>query len=242
MKQKYGIFYILLTVLMNVLNAQEISIERVINPTASFYQPLFLKFGQNVCSACCDQQTLQSLLIDEFNSDMNSYQNNAQDRLFLQALLDDEIVGYLSCQVISDQQVQIHQLIMNLEKYDSDLVKELLFAVFASMPKIKELSIQVLTQCSDLVELLEYFGFEKNDNLNEAVAAIKLFSEFKLHVHPKCKMCEILYGSDFWEIEIDPAEDGFWGSYEVLGAENEPVKEYALGEDVDDLDDSVVSE
>lgn len=122
-----------------------------------------------------------------------------------------------------------------LKNIDSELVKELLFAIFEHMPKVKRLTIECPALCPDLTALFEDLGFSCSE-YGWSADMLSLFVEYDLIVHPKCKLCEVLYayGADFWEQEIDPSQDGQWGSWAVNADEPDSAIMYTMEEGNDD--------
>lgn len=192
----------------HVLNAGEIQIERVTYPNFSWYEPLFFKFCDNVGRVPCDQQRCDQILQEAFLKEAKSYAYSVDNRIFLQATVADEIVGYLSCHIHTDNKILISQMAFDPVKYDSVLVKELLFVLFQIMPNVKLISVVCPAFCPDLINLFQELGFAQ---VNTTVLSdwTDLFVEYELQVHPKCAMCKILYGPDFWEQDIEDESD--WG-------------------------------
>jgi hypothetical protein len=215
MKKNYKILSMILVIFGTACAADDLMISRVAIPDMRSYQDLFFKFGVASCSQRCDQQVLDELLTIAFEQEVAAYVDQPENMMLLQATFLGELIGYVSCQIAPGYQVYVRQLAIDPEKYDSELVKELLFGVFTAMPQIKRLSVQCPALCPDLVNLFEGLGFVRN-NQEISQDMPNLYVMYDLMVHSKCKICEILYGSDFWEQEIDPSEEGQWGGWETL--------------------------
>ena len=204
-------FLLLILSTSSILFSGEISMEFVFSPVVSHYESLFEKFGRASCGVCSGRQAVHKGLNsacfvknmqsyhDLFEQELLKHAQEDSDRLFIQAVFLDEVVGFMSCQIISDVRVIIHQLVIDPEKYDENLIKDFLFAILQLMPKVKEISMICPLFSVDFIDLFADLGFVPVDQeLNS-----DLFVQFELKVHPKCAMCKILYGDDFWEDE-DP--------------------------------------
>lgn len=198
--------------------ANELHIEQVLNPCFSKYESLFLKFGHGACVVCSGRQSVYKGLkiacfvkniqsyLDSFHAESDAYEQNFTNRIFLQATLLDEVVGYISCQIDCEHEIYISQIAFDPEKYDSLMIQELLFALFQSMPKIKVISISCPAFCPELMQVLQELGFVQTDKLS-STNGVDLFVTYALKVHPKCGMCQILYGPDFWYQDVDDDSD-----------------------------------
>lgn len=188
----------------NVISCGEIEIERVLQPNFSWYEPLFVKFLQATCASSSSVNDFQGSFLKE----AESYESDGDDKIFLQATLVDEVVGYLSCHIQPGNAIYISQLAFDPEKYDNFLIKELLFALFQSMPNVKNIIVQFPHSCVDLVNLFTDLGFSFVEH-DSSIEASDLLVAYQLKVHSKCAMCKILYGPGFWDQDVD--DDSDWG-------------------------------
>jgi hypothetical protein len=192
----------------HIISCAELQIERVLVPDFSWYEPIFFKFCNMACCLSCSQQRFDELAQAAFLKEAEAYGDQVDDRIFLQATVANEIVGYISCQVVSQDQIFISQIAFDPEKYDTVLIKELLFVLFQLMPKVKLISVSCPLFCPDLINLVQELGFVQIDQ-TPTVDSVDLCVPYELKVHSKCAMCKILYGPDFWESDID--DDSDWG-------------------------------
>ncbi|MBP6892758.1 hypothetical protein KBB68_04240 [Candidatus Babeliales bacterium] len=198
-------------IVSHIFCASDMSIEFVFNPDVKNYESLFKKFGCQSCAVCSGRQMVSKnldsvcfvknmqLYQDAFQKEFEAHEQDETDRMFIQMTFLDEVIGFMSCQVISECKVVIHQLVIDPEKYDDNLVKDFLFVILQLMPKVKEIEFACPLFSVDFIDLFQNFGFMPVDQQ----LSDDLFVHFELQVHPKCAMCQVMYGSDFWENE-DP--------------------------------------
>lgn len=209
--------YFLATMMIasHVFYASDMNVEFVFNPDAANYESLFKKFGCASCAVCSGRQMVSKGLNsacfvknmqsyqDAFQKELQAHEQDETDRMFIQMTFLDEVIGFMSCQVISEHKVVIHQLVIDPEKYDDNLVKDFLFVILQLMPKVKEVGFICPLFSVDLIDLFANLGFvpvvQEMDH--------DLFVHFELKVHPKCAMCQVMYGADFWENEDPDAWD-----------------------------------
>ncbi len=207
--QKY--FFIIFGLWNFLIVSSDLNWEFVYSPTVANYQSLFETFGEKSCSVCSGRQAVykgfdskcfvknKASYFDAFESEIQAHEQIDSNRLFVQVTFLDEVIGFMSCQVVSEYRVVIEQLVIDPEKYDDGLVKDFLFVLLQLMPKLKEIGIKCPLFHVNLINLFENLGFM----IDQQESNIDLFVQFELKIHPKCSICQVLYGPDFWENE-DP--------------------------------------
>jgi hypothetical protein len=188
----------------SICMASQIEFERVISPNWQSYRAIFLNFGMATCVAA-DQELLIDGLETEFDQEAAKYKNASDDQIFLQAVLDDEVVGYVSCQITPDLRININQLAFDMAKFDYNLAKDFLFALFEIMPQVSRINVKIPALNQDLIDLFEGLGFVNNDQLVSG-----LFVDYGLDVPEKCAICQVLYGPNFWEEDLDDDQVPSW--------------------------------
>lgn len=215
------------------ISAIDLHIESVGACEVEACQSLFCKFERSIWSGCCNQQVLEQLLQTTADQELQAYAQHPESMVLLKATFMEETVGYVSCQKKPGYQVHVRQIAVDPEKYDTELIKELLFAIFEFMPQVKKLTIECPALCPDLSDLLQDLGFVRNDQ-GWAADMVGLFVEYDLIVHSKCEMCKLIYGADFWEQEIDPSDFGDWGSWTLTDDQSVDPIMYTIKEGNDD--------
>ncbi len=209
--------------------------EFVYSPKIEHYRSLFEKFGTSSCDICAQRQVVRNGLnsvcfvknvssyVDALALEIQAHELDDSDRLFIQVTFLDEVIGFMSCQIVSESKVIIQQLVLDPEKYDDSLVKDFLFTMLQLMPKIKEISVACPLFSLNFIDLFESLGFEIKDQESES----DLYVQLELKIHPKCAMCQVLYGRDFWESDEFEAWD------QNPDAENLPIGFYNVDDRLD---------
>ncbi|OGB85864.1 hypothetical protein A3J41_01145 [candidate division TM6 bacterium RIFCSPHIGHO2_12_FULL_38_8] len=203
--------------------SDDIKIAQVANPSLSDYESLFVQFGRKSCATCCQRKPVhknmttcfkkhEDLYVQDFRYEAELSEQKSDDRIYFQATLGDELLGFMACQVVSADVVRINYLVIDPEKYDENLVKDLLFELLQVMPKVKKILAWIPASCTDLIDLFQDMGFVQT-NATESIALMDIFMDFELAVPSKCSMCQILYGPDFWEQDSEDESD--WGTCEL---------------------------
>ena len=144
-----------------------------------------------------------------FNKEEQAYFENKEGRLFFHALLDDQIVGYISSNSISSSDVIISEWAIEPAVFDVGLIKELLFVVLVSLNKVQTVRIISPSSNKDLIDIFKGLGFVSlKDSLNDE----HIVFEFKKS--SKCKLCDLLYGS-IWDDEDADDQDDLEGTSTV---------------------------
>lgn len=207
----------ILMLLGGMMSASALQVDKITSlESLASYRDLFFQFGHAFCSQGIGQ-TQDEFLTSLFDQEEKDFAAQRDDVLFFGATLEDQAIGYLSCDVGLEGSVIVRQIAFVPAMYDADLIKELLFAIFANMPKVKHVSISCPIHCYDMALLFEDLGFTKLTGSAGNVAGSG-FVEYELIVHPKCKICELLYPDSYWEtLEMgDGYEDVWgWGNHEI---------------------------
>lgn len=200
----------------NIMAANVLQVDKITSPNLAAYRDLFFKFSHTFCSQSIGQAQ-DDCLASLFNKEEKDFAAQSDEVLFFGATVDDQVIGYLSCDVGLEGSIIVRQIAFDPVMYDADLIKELLFAIFAYMPKVKHISVSCPVACYDMVLLFEELGFVKLTGAASNLAGDG-FIEYELIVHPKCKICELLYPESYWEtLDIGDGYDEMWGwgSHEI---------------------------
>ena len=189
----------------SICMASQIEFELVDSPDWQRYWPIFLNFGLTSCAQSCDYNFLTTVLQKEFDQEVINSGNSDHDKIFVQARLGDEIIGYASCYITSDLQIHISQLAFDKLRYDSSSMKDFLFVLFETMPQVSKIFIKIPALNQDLIEVFEGFGFVSCDQQLST-----LYLEYSLDVPEKCAICQVLYGPNFWEEDLDEDQVPSW--------------------------------
>lgn len=187
---------------LNLLNP--IVVQKITSESLEQEKIVFEKFAESYCDVGIEQSILQKMVNDAFSNEQRAYAQSDSNVLFFHALHEDQVVGYISCDLLPNFQVLIRQLVVDPLMFDTALVKELLFAIFATAPKTKYVTVYCPVACSDLAILFEELGFVRSEEVGQATGLCRMY---ELKIHPKCKICDVLY-ADIWENEDD--EDSDW--------------------------------
>ncbi len=198
--------------------AEEVHYELVSAPNLQDYRSLFFTFGHSTSQTSLDDfSVLDDLLNQEFDREVEVYQNKPESVFLLKATNFDEVVGYFSCQMLLSTEFSIRQMAFDVDRYGDSLLKDFLLAIFDAIPNVEKISVACPIACKALVDLLLNFGFVPTNDLASSIT-----DTFSLSVHSKCGMCQVLYGEDFW----DQDEESF-------------VLESDLNDDSDEIDRNV---
>lgn len=177
----------------------DIVIEKVHSETLTAERDVFIKFIAHYCNLCVSQSSDMQSLNQLFDQEEQLYQAGLVETLFFHALLDEQVIGYVSCDLNENYSVSIRQLAIDPDYFDVTLIKELLFAIFTAAPKTKFVTVKCPVTCPEIQALLVDLGFVRTMQQLSAVDVVYNF--YVLKVHAKCKICDVLYGPDFWETE-----------------------------------------
>jgi len=207
MNQKITIrhFKVLLAVQMifnaaGLVTGDPIVVQKITTPTLEKERILFEKFIDSFCSVCVQQSVAPKVVGEAFKDEEQAFAQEDPATLFFHALHEEDVVGYISCDLLPGYQVRIRQLAVDPLMFDAVLVKELLFAIFASVPKVRTVTLCCPTACLELATLFEDLGFVLSTSQNQS--SIQLYAIYELKIHPKCKICEVLYANS-WDTEDD---------------------------------------
>lgn len=201
--KKYA-FTLIVIVSMGLQAFESFVVESIESVDLYQHRQLYQKFIQYYCALCpCDVLSLQAIE-HQFDQEEVDYQLHNPTTLFFHAKVQDDIVGYISCDIGLHNQVVIRQLVFDPNMFDATMVKELLFAIFSRFPQTKKITLQSLTTCDDLSNLLRDVGFSqiKPTSLDD------MYYHYELHLSSKCKICDVLYNPEFWN-QPDDQEDGY---------------------------------
>ena len=198
MNKRFIGFMVFLTGISLGLKAYEFEVERIATSNLLQERDLFMRFHKAV-----DKNS--DFLSQEFDKEELDYKNLNSETLFFHAIFSDVVIGYISFDIGQDFCVHIRHLAIDPEMYEPALIKELLFAVFQVVPQVSFISLVASEQQADVTALLEELGFEITQKSQD-----EIFSLYELYVNSKCKICDVLYGSNFW---YGNGDEGDWGSY-----------------------------
>lgn len=215
------------------LHADPISFQIADNFDPSLCRDLFFKFHRKMSDPSCDQEKVDDLLTRIYEQEISLCDDVANQMVCLQIMDVDTLIGYVVFQIMSSLQVRVSLFALDTEKinidvdnFDQDLFAELLYSIFFIKPQLAGMLIACPVTSIDLINILEQLGFEFNND-DSLEYNRDLFIAYTLPLHQKCKICELLYGADFWEHELDPAESGDWGSWEVTQPSEYEIFPYA---------------
>ncbi|MCX5924174.1 MAG: hypothetical protein NTZ68_02005 [Candidatus Dependentiae bacterium] len=186
MKKRFVGLMVLLTCLPLGLVGHEFDIELILSPDLRKERDLFMR-----SHSFADQDS--DFLSDEFDKEELAYKDQNGQTLFFHAIFMDEVIGYISFDTLADHKVHVRHLAIDKEMYEPVLIKELLFTVFQVVPQVGFITLVANLQQVDIIALLEELGFEFVDKPQGGI-----FGTYELFVNNKCKICDVLYGSDFW--------------------------------------------
>lgn len=175
---------------------------------------LFEKFTQFFLGIDASSIMFKQILQDTFQAEENDYLNPMSNVLFFHALLDDQVIGYVSCDLLDSYNVHIRQLVVDPELFTTDIVKELLLIVFENYPKAKSITISCLPGFQEMADFLRNLGFVKLEA--ELKPSLQFYSIYELRLNSKCKICELLY-PNIWTNELDEDVESKESQEEDLG-------------------------
>ncbi|MBI2344965.1 GNAT family N-acetyltransferase [Candidatus Dependentiae bacterium] len=165
---------------------------------------LFEKFSAFFCGVSAENRIFSQVILDTFQTEEKDFLEKSPTVLFFHALFDEQVVGYISCDLLPGHYVHIRQLIVDPEIFTVGLAKELLFVIFENYPKTKLVSVSCLAGCSEMIQFFKDLGFVKSDPILKS--SLEICSIYELKVSSKCKICELLY-PNIWEDEDDDIEN-----------------------------------
>jgi len=136
-----------------------------------------------------------------FDEQEQVYSQKLETKLFLHALLGDQVIGYISCDLISRHHVVVDQWAVDPLIFELSLVKDLLFAVFQKMNNLQTLRISCPAQSSEFVGFFQDLGFTLVEELSNSKEIV-----FEFKRSSKCKLCDLLYGN-IWEEEEEDIDE-----------------------------------
>lgn len=184
------------------LLAHEFEISRMLGDDLSKPKAMFVEFWQGIAVLSGKQSSLDSLNkeFDEYqDAYKEEYKENQESVFALQATFMDQSIGYIFFEVSEFDSVMIHHVIVDPTISDQALMKALILSIFDYVPKCR--GVRVLQEClfPDLIEVLLGIGFVEKTHIEEV---------FDLMVGDRCKICDAMYGQDFWEKVEEDADEG----------------------------------
>lgn len=193
--------YILFTILSFLnIKPESYKIEKIESADLSKEYKVFAAFRSffaHESAVVCEQS---------FDEEEQAYYQKLETRLFLHALLGDEVIGYISCDLISKNHVIVTQWAIEPSIFETMLIKDLLFALFQQMNNIQTLRINCPAKSRELISFFEDLGFTLVEKLSNSKNIV-----FEFKRSSKCKLCDLLYGH-VWNQEdeeelLDESED-----------------------------------
>ncbi|HSW76646.1 MAG TPA: hypothetical protein VLG50_06360 [Candidatus Saccharimonadales bacterium] len=180
------------------LVAYEFQVQPITSADLSQERDLFMKFHGIVSEN-------SEFLSQEFDQEEHIYKNPNSQSLFYHAIYQGFVVGYISFEVGPNYTVFIRQLAIDLEMGEPIvLIRELLYTIFQAVPQVSLIALVANLEREDIVNALEELGFEHEENIQE-----RTFGTYGLFVTTKCKICDVLYGPNFW---YGNGTEDDWGS------------------------------
>jgi|GEM_PF-1643047 len=211
-KMKQYVWYTMALVLLMISKPTlpcDIIIEKIHSQTLAQERAMFVRFNQYFCELFLQKPIDASAVETAFDNEEQACLKASANTLFFHALLEEQVIGYISCDVMAGYKVRIRQIAIEPDFFDITLVKELLFAIFTAAPKTKHVSVRCPVVCQEFKALLLDLGFVKSQqSMNPSDA---LYEIYELTVHAKCKICDVLYGADFWDAELSEQD---WSQYD----------------------------
>ena len=204
MNMKQYAYIMIALISMNLHTMQSFTVEPIESVNLYEHRELYQRFIQHYCSLCpCDIFSSQAIE-HQFDQEEIDYQYHNPTTLFFHAKIQDTVIGYISCDIASNNMIMIRQIVFDPTMFDAILVKELLFAIFSQFPQTKKITLHCLATCDDLKDLLGDIGFSqvKPASLDD------IYYQYELHLSSKCKVCEVLYNKDFW-LQPSDEDDGY---------------------------------
>ncbi|MBP9764988.1 hypothetical protein KBD08_01495 [Candidatus Babeliales bacterium] len=213
MKVFYGYGLLICLGMVYTILPSDFCVEKIKSSDLRQEQDLFVRFYTHYCGASDEIGKAVAL----FEQEKTAYIQAHPAHLFFHATIENDVVGYISCTMCPGYEVIIKQLAVDPDLYDSVLVKELLFAIFSMLPKTKYVSMRCPKACLDMCALLQDLGFKQVSR--EQSKQVDIFVEYELYVNPKCKICDVLYGDNFWDFdeEQDYIDDAYVDSIAADG-------------------------
>jgi hypothetical protein len=196
--------YVLIALASMVLDAGiGFTVESIASVDLHEHRELYQKFIQYYCSLCPCDMLLSQDIERQFDQEEIDYQYHNPMTLFFHAKVQDVIIGYISCNIVSKNQILIRQLVFDPNMFDTVLIKELLFAIFEKFPQTKKITLQCLVTCDDLNDLLLDVGFSQI----KPASIDNMYYQYELYLTSKCGICKILYGEDYWNQPFEQDQD-----------------------------------
>ena len=211
-KMKQYIWYTMAVVVLMISKPTlpcDIMIEKIHSQNLAQERAMFVRFNQYFCELYLQEPIENARIEAAFDIEEQAYLQASATTLFFHALLEEQVIGYISCDLMDGYKVRIRQMAIEPDFFDLTLVKELLFAIFTAAPKTKHVSVHCPVVCQEFQKLLVDLGFVKAKP--SITPSDSLYEIYELKVHAKCKICDVLYGVDFWDSE--PSEQD-WSPYD----------------------------
>jgi hypothetical protein len=128
--------------------------------------------------------------------------------------LDDQVIGYISCDLLDGYHVHVRQLVVDPDFFTTNIVKEMLFVVFENYPKARSITISCLDVFQEMAQFLKTLGFLKLEP--KLRPSLQFCSTYELKVGFKCKICEVLY-PNIWADGLDEDVESKESQEEDLG-------------------------
>lgn len=178
--------------------SQSLIIKPIDSADLSEERKVFEAFAKVFCGIDTKNEIFEEILKESFLLEEKDYADNLQTAIFFHALFEEEVVGYISCDLLPGYHIHVRQLMVNPKFFTAGLIKELLFAVFENYPKTNLITVSCLAGCFEMLEIFKGLGFTKIEPILRQ--SLQVCVNYELKVGSKCKICELLY-PNIWEDE-----------------------------------------
>jgi hypothetical protein len=179
-------------------------------PDFLIYNRLFSKFNQTMCVA----YNVNPVLVFPFEQLMFAYWYNSSTRLFFEIKDDNELVGFVLCQMLGEHCVYIRQFVMDPEIFDPAMLETLLGQFLGIMPQLTSIAVLCPMVFTHTIDQLRDLGFAQNLDIEAPLVGI--YQRWDLAITPRCMLCQLIYGPEYWEQEMVQQVGSGYGDDETV--------------------------
>ena len=170
----------------------QMKLELIDQSNLSKERDLFLKYWsskyQNHTLTHLGFSSLVQFLNDAFDIEEQDYQKHVKNQFFCRAVIENQLVGYVSFDIGADKSAYIRQWAFLPEVNNVDGISELLFVVFDHVPDVSCIYLTTRYVLEDFIKSITEIGFEKVEVQVEGYDP-KYYASYMIACYDKCGTC-----------------------------------------------------
>ena len=203
-------------IVVNVVCASQMTIASITSRDLSKERCLFKECWYSIYQDYSLRQlgfsNVSQVLQESFDQEERDYVTQAPNRLFFNAVVNDQVVGYVSFEIKDEAVVYIKQIAMLPYECTVDTLRELIFVIFDHVDKASCIHMDLHRMASQYGKISRELGFIAMPSADKALI---------VHLMMQCNkcgncLCDLdyadqgveAYSDPFWDGEGDPENDG----------------------------------